>query len=58
MRDVFLRTKQLAEQGDSSAQNDLGIMYFNGEDIEQSYEEAEYWFRVAALQGNLCSVGI
>ena len=41
-----------AEQGDAAAQNDLGVMYFEGKDIEQDYEKAAEWFLKAAKQGN------
>ena len=40
-----------AEQGDVSAQNDLGTMYQNGEGVPQNVTEALRWFRLAADQG-------
>ena len=43
--------RPLAEQGDAEAQNLLGIMYFNGEGVEQDNVEAVRWYRLAAEQG-------
>ena len=42
----------VAEQGDASAQNSLGIMYGNGQGMTQGYAEAVKWFRQAAVQGD------
>jgi TPR repeat protein len=44
--------KPLAEQGYSSAQSILGMMYYDGLGIPQSYNEAVKWLRRAAGQGN------
>lgn len=41
-----------AEQGNAEAQNNLGIAYYNGENVEKSYEKAVSWFSKAAEQGN------
>ena len=41
-----------AEQGDSSAQLDLGFMYGNGEGVLKDAAEAVRWYRLAAEQGN------
>ena len=43
---------ELANEGDASAQCNLGLMYKNGLGVEQSYEEAVEWFQKAAEQGN------
>lgn len=43
---------KLAEQGDASAQANLGYMYYAGEGVAQSFENAVYWYRKAATQGN------
>ncbi len=43
---------KLAEQGDAEAQFRLGERYYNGDDVEQDYEEAVKWYRKAAEQGN------
>ncbi len=41
----------LAEQGHAYAQNNLGLMYAQGEGVPQDYGEAVRWFRQAAEQG-------
>uniref|UniRef100_A0A914VIE0 Zinc metalloproteinase n=1 Tax=Plectus sambesii TaxID=2011161 RepID=A0A914VIE0_9BILA len=50
---LFLSYKEAAEQGDSTAQNDLGVAYENGKGVSQSNEEAAKWYRKAAEQGKL-----
>jgi CHAT domain-containing protein/TPR repeat protein len=40
-----------AEQGDAEAQNQLGLMYQNGEGVTKNYTEAVKWYRKAAEQG-------
>ena len=42
----------LAEQGDASAQSNLGVMYEQGRGVAQNYREAMRWFRLAAMQGD------
>ena len=42
----------LAEQGDAAAQNNLGVMYDNGEGVPQDDAEAVRWYRKAAEHGN------
>jgi TPR repeat protein len=49
--DNFSDTKALAEQGDADAQNDLGVMYDNGNGVPQDHAEAAKWFRKAAERG-------
>ena len=44
--------RRLAEKGDAKAQNQLGIMYENGEGVRQSFVEAAKWYRLAAEQGH------
>ena len=44
--------RTLADQGNASAQYDLGSMYENGEGVEQDYAEAAKWYRRAAKQGH------
>ena len=44
--------KPLAEQGDASAQNNLGAMYENGEGVSQNYQKALKWYRLSAEQGH------
>ena len=46
------RTKRLANDGDSMAQNNLGSMYYNGEGVPQDYKEAAKWYRKSAEQGD------
>jgi TPR repeat protein len=42
----------LANQGDASAQFNLGLMYENGRGVPQDYAEAAKWFGKAAEQGD------
>ena len=46
--------RPLAEQGDASSQNALGVIYTftSGLDVPQDYAEAAKWFRKAAEQGH------
>ena len=44
--------RPLADQGDASAQYDLGLMYAKGQGVPQDYAEAVKWFRKAADQGD------
>jgi TPR repeat protein len=44
-----------AEQGNASAQLDLGLMYGNGQGVLQDYTQAARWFREAAEQGNVAA---
>lgn len=46
-------TRTCAEQGNADSQNQLGLMYYNGDSITQSDEKAAYWFRKAAVQGDV-----
>src|ERR1051326_5967343 len=43
--------RALAEQGDASAQNNLGVMYENGQGLPKNYEQAHVWYQQAAEQG-------
>jgi TPR repeat protein len=43
---------ELAENGDASAQANLGYMYYAGEGVPQDYEKAVFWYRKSAVQGN------
>ena len=42
--------RDLADQGDSSAQFNLGLLYYDGKGVPQDYTEAANWFRRAAEQ--------
>ena len=44
--------KVLAEQGNATAQYNLGIMYRNGRGVVQDYKEAVKWYRKSAEQGD------
>ncbi len=44
--------RPLAEQGHAVAQNNLGVMYFNGQGVAQDYAEALKWYSKAAEQGH------
>lgn len=41
-----------AAQGDDDAQTSIGDLYYNGNGVEQDYEEAMKWYQKAAAQGN------
>jgi len=41
----------LAEQGDTLAQHNLGLLYQHGKGVPQDYQEAVRWYRLAADQG-------
>jgi len=41
----------IAEDGHGPAQRNLGVMYFQGQGVEQDYEEALRWFQRATDQG-------
>jgi hypothetical protein len=45
--------QQMAEGGDSAAQNALGLRYATGEGVKQDESEAVRWFTKAAEQGNV-----
>jgi TPR repeat protein len=42
----------LAKQGNASAQNDLGLMYIEGNGVPKDELEAVKWYRKSAEQGN------
>ena len=42
-----------AAQGVALAQNNLGLMYYNGQGVPREYDEAAKWYRLAAEQGNV-----
>lgn len=44
--------RPLAEQGNASAQNDLGWMYSQGNGVNQDFKEAMKWYRLAAEHGS------
>ncbi len=44
--------KRVAAQGNTSAQFNLGEMYFKGEGVTQDYTRAYMWWEIAASQGD------
>jgi hypothetical protein len=44
--------KPLAEQGNASAQSNLGVMYERGQGVPQDDKTAVKWYRLATEQGN------
>ena len=44
--------RPLAEQGEASAQYNLGLMFDNGQGVPQDYATAVIWYRKAAEQGH------
>ena len=46
------RLRKAAEQGDASAQFNLGNLYFTGQGVPQDYAKAIEWFGKAAAQGH------
>ncbi|MEE8288690.1 MAG: tetratricopeptide repeat protein, partial [Nitrosomonadaceae bacterium] len=44
--------RHMAEQGNGSAQNILGVMYFNGQGVAQDFQEAARLYLLSATQGN------
>ncbi len=49
---VLSDLKQRSEQGDKSAQFELGTKYLIGKDVKRDYEEALKWYRKAPEQGH------
>ena len=47
----FIRTRNAAEQGDASAQNNLGRMYEYGREVPKDEVQAVAWYHRAAEQG-------
>jgi uncharacterized protein len=43
--------RRLADQGNATAQYDLGVMYGQGQGVPQDYAQAVAWYRQAAEQG-------
>src|SRR5215471_1031560 len=44
--------RKAAEGGDASAQNKLGLLYYEGKGVPQNYRLAKQWFAEAAKQGH------
>ena len=45
--------RPLAEQGDASAQFQLGLLYDNGDGVPRDYAKARQWYERAAAQGGV-----
>ena len=43
--------RTLAEAGDAAAQNNLGVLYAEGQGVAQDYAQARAWWEKAAAQG-------
>ena len=41
-----------ADQGDANSQNNLGLMYAQGQGVAQDYVLAHTWFNLSATQGH------
>jgi len=50
--DAIAELMKRAEQGDASAQDNLGSIYYNGRGVSQDYKEALRWYLASADQGN------
>lgn len=50
--EVFAQYCKLAERGDAGGQFELGMMFFYGQGVPQSAQEAILWLRKAAAQGH------
>ena len=50
--ETIAELRALAEQGDASAQSNLGLMYATGKGVPQDDAEAVRWYRLAAEQGH------
>jgi len=48
---VLSSLREKAEQGDASAQSNLGLMYTNGQGVPQDYIQAHMWYDLAAASG-------
>ena len=44
--------RQLAQGGDASAQNELGLLYYEGKGVPQNHKSAKEWFDKAVAQGH------
>ena len=44
--------RKMAQGGDASAQNELGLLYYEGKGVVQNYGKAKEWFDKAVEQGH------
>ena len=47
----YAETRKAADQGDANAQNNLGVMYVNGQGVSQDYVMAHMFYNVASATG-------
>jgi TPR repeat protein len=50
--EAIAKLRTSAEGGDASAQNQLGLLYYEGTGVPQNYLQAKQWFEQAAKQGH------
>ena len=53
--------RKAAEQGNATAQFNLGVFYASGYGVNKDYYQAVYWYKRAAEQGNMyaqCNLGV
>jgi len=48
--------RKAADQGLAAAQNNLGLVYYNGHGVPQDYAQAHKWFNLAAASGDADAV--
>ena len=48
----FSQNQRLANQGNASAQYNLGVIYYKGEGVQKDNAKAVEWFKLAANQGH------
>ncbi len=48
---IAVDLRAAADQGDAGAQNNLGLMYREGQGVTQDYVQAHMWYNIAAAQG-------
>ena len=53
--DTLEGLQRLAEQGDATAQFDVGVRYALGDGVRQDYAESARWFTMAAEQGHVAA---
>ena len=51
MQQAFAWTQKAADQGDTEAQYNLGVMYYNGDGVAQNFQQALAWYQEAATHG-------
>ena len=56
-QESFKETEVKATQGNVKSQYNLGVMYWKGQDVAQSYIKAFEWFGKAAAQGDMNRTG-